>query len=200
MNTEAITINGTEITLTAAGFMTWTASDINLRVRPDVTWRATRGDLAAIGTTAQEAADNLIAAERKADKAAKLTASSTKGQTFAREMRAYLHISPRTRRHRKSRDLHAEILECITNAARHPGFYTTARQETFRAAYDAWLSYDKHIAGYRANGNVISHINNLSPHQFCAFIGEMVDAGITNVGEGERYFAQLARDLFAQTA
>ncbi|MFJ3950251.1 hypothetical protein ACIPXV_09300 [Streptomyces libani] len=200
MNTETVTINGAITTLAPAGFMTWTVSDISLRLRPNTTWRATRGETVAIGDTAQAATDNLLAAERKAEKAAKLTARSTKGQIFAREMRSHLHIGARTRRTRQGRDLHEQILECITNAAWNPGYYAASRQEVFQAGFGAWISYDKHIAGYRADGDLIAHIKGLTPHQFCALLGDMIDAGMANVGEGERFFAEMARSLCAQAA
>ena len=115
MNPETITIDGIATTLAAAGFMTWTASDISLRLRPNMTWRATRVDIDAVGATAQEAADNLTATERKTEKAAKLAAASTKGQTFAREMRTHLHIGPRTRRFAKrwTEDGHRDVMQAI---------------------------------------------------------------------------------------
>lgn len=200
MNTEAITVNGTQITLTATSAVTWTASDITLRLCPTMTWRATRGDLAGNGDTAQAATDSLLAAELKAEKAAQLTVRSTKGQNFAREMRSYLHIGARTRRYRQDRDLHDQILECITNAAWEPGYYSADRQETFHAGFGAWLAYDKHIAGYRVNGTLIAHIKALTPHQFVGLIADMIDAEITNVGQGEQYFVDMARRIYAQAA
>ncbi|MFF8589907.1 hypothetical protein ACF061_00460 [Streptomyces sp. NPDC015220] len=197
---QSITINGIKATLTATSAVTWTASSIDLRLRPNLTWRATRGELAGCGDTAQAAIDDLLAAERKSEKAAKLAARSTKGQNFAREMRTHLHIGARTRRYRKGSDLHAQILESITSAAWHEGSHDAARQETFRTALGAWMSYEKHIAGYRADCKVISHIKGLTPYQFCALLGDMIDAGISNVGEGERFFAQLRTELYAQAA
>lgn len=124
----------------------------------------------------------------------------TKGQQFAKSMRDNHGIGTRTRRHRKGVDLHAEIMESIRNATFYPGWYGEERQEIFRAAFGAWQSYNKHIAGYRANANVVSHINALSPYQFCALIGRMIDAGISNVGEGERFFTELHSELYAQAA
>ncbi|MEU8968142.1 hypothetical protein AB0D11_02505 [Streptomyces monashensis] len=124
----------------------------------------------------------------------------TKGQQFAKTMRSNLGIGARTRRFRKGVDLHAEILECIRNATYYPGYYTGERAELFQAAFGAQVSYGKHIAGYRADATVIAHINSLSPWQFCALIGDMVDAGITNVGEGEAFFAEMGRRLYAQAA
>ena len=124
----------------------------------------------------------------------------SKGQQFAKDMRKNLGIGARTRRFRKGADLHAEILECIHHAVFDAGWYRPEREELFRSAFGAWQSYNKHIAGYRASTNVTSHINDLSPWQFCALLGEMVDAEITNVGEGERFFSEMARNLYTQAA
>lgn len=203
MNTEAITINGAETTLAAAGFMTWTASDITLRLRPDVTWRATRGDLAAIGATAQEAADNLLTAERKAEKAAKLTARSTKGKIFAREMRSYLHIGARTRRFNSKKwqqDGHRDVINLIAEANNNSGMRNTDREAIFRTASAALRSWEKHIDGYRANATLVAHINAMTPYQFVGLVADMIDAEISNVGEGERFFADMARRVYEQAA
>jgi hypothetical protein len=124
----------------------------------------------------------------------------TKGQQFAKTMRNNLGIGARTHRHRKGVDLHAEILECIRNATYYPGYYTGERAELFQAAFGAQVSYGKHIAGYRADAKVVAHINALTPWQFCALLGDMVDAGINNVGEGERFFAELRTKLYSQAA
>lgn len=124
----------------------------------------------------------------------------TKGQQFAKAMRSNLGIGARTRRFRKGVDLHAEILECIRNATYYPGYYTGERAELFQAAFSAQVSYTKHIAAYRADATVVAHINGLSPWQFCALIGDLVDAEITNVGEGEQFFAEMARSLQPQAA
>lgn len=200
MDTETITIDGATATLTVAGLMTWTASDISLRLRPNMTWRATRGDLDANGDTAQGAADNLLAAERKAVKADALTARSTKGQIFAREMRSYLHIGARTRRFAKrwNKDGHRDVMQAIADANNYP--MGTGREAAFRTAYSALCSWEKHIDGYRADAVLVSHVNAMTPHQFVGLIADMIDAGISNVGEGERFFAEMARRIYAEAA
>jgi hypothetical protein len=201
MNVQVITINGTETTLTAAGHMTWIATDLSLRLRPNMTWRATRGDIAGIGATAQEAADNLTAAENKASKAAKLTARSTKGQNFAREMRAHFHIGARTRRFDSKKwqqDGHRDVMQAIADANNYPT--DSEREAIFRTAFTALCSWEKHIDGCRADARLVAHINSMTPHQFVALIGDMVDAEITNVGQGELFFADMARRLYAQAA
>lgn len=200
---ETVTYNGTEVAPTPAGFMTWTVSDINLHLRPNMTWRATRADLEGVGTTAQEAADRLIAAELKAAKATALAACSTTGQIFAREMRTYLHIGPRTRRFNSKKwteDGHRDVIQLIAEASYNPGMRDAAREAIFRTASAALRSWEKHINGYRANGTLVAHINAMTPHQFIGLLADMIDAGITNVGEGERYFADMARRVYAQAA
>lgn len=124
----------------------------------------------------------------------------TKGQQFAKVMRSNLGIGARTRRFRKGVDLHTEILDCIRNATYYPGYYTGERAELFQAAFGAQVSYTKHVAGYRADASVITYINSLSPYAFCVLLGDMIDAGISNVGEGEAFFSQLRSQVCAQAA
>lgn len=203
MNTQVITINGAVTPLVSSGLMTWTAAGINLRLRPNLTWLAERGDLAGVGDTAQDATDNLIAAENKAEKAAKLAARSTKGQNFAREMRTHLRIGVRTRRFdskKWQRDGHRDVMQAIADANNYPGSMNAEREAIFQTAFSALCSWEKHIDGYRADAALVSHINQMTPHQFVGLIGHMVDAGITNAGEGEQFFTEMARNLYAQAA
>lgn len=203
MNTETITFNGTEITLTSTGTFNWTAGDISLRLRPNMTWTATRSETSAHGDTAQDATDNLLAAERKAQNAAALTARSTKGQIFTREMRTYLQVGPRTRRFNSKKwteDGHRDVLRLIAESSYNPGMRNAEREAIFQTASAALRSWEKHIDGYRADATLVAHINSMTPHQFIGLIGDMIDAEISNVGEGERYFAAMARRLYAQAA
>jgi hypothetical protein len=124
----------------------------------------------------------------------------TAGQIFARDMRKNLGIGTRTRIRRNGRNLHEVILECIENASQVDGYYTEQRQEIFRTATGAYRSYDTHITSPRFDGNFIAHIKGLSPWQLCNLLGDMVDAGVTSTGQGERYFRQLRSDRYAQAA
>jgi hypothetical protein len=200
MDIGIITLNGETLTTTQTGTFTWTAEGTTITITPMATWRVTRNDTTVHGETAQQALDNLIAAEAKAARRAARTAKLTPGQLFARTMREYLGIGTRTRTRRLGLNLHDEILEAVQRASYEAGYHTPDRQAIFGTASSACRSYEKHIRGYRAHGNVIAHINQLSPWQFCALLGEMVDADITNVGEGERWFADLARSLYTQAA
>ncbi|MFJ6069083.1 hypothetical protein ACIQHU_39340 [Streptomyces tendae] len=203
MNVQVITINGTETTLTAASHMTWTTNGITLRLRPNMTWRATRGNHAGHGDTAQAATDNLLAAETKTAKAAKITSRSTKGQNFTREMRTHLHIGVRTRRFSTKKwteDGHRDVMQAIADANNRPGSTTAEREAIFQTAFSALCSWEKHILNGRADAGLVAHINQMSPYQFVGLIGQMIDAGISNVGEGEQFFADMARTFYAQAA
>ena len=123
------------------------------------------------------------------------TKTTTAGQQLTATLRRYFSVGPRTRRFRKTNDLHRDMIEAICYAATLPGYYTGNTQQDLRAGWAAYLSYNKHIAGYRVDGALISHINGLTPWHFAALLGRMADAGITNVGEGETFFNNMARQL-----
>ncbi|MEV5129289.1 hypothetical protein AB0K87_02000 [Streptomyces sp. NPDC053705] len=203
MNTQAVIINGTETTLFSTDSLNWSAGDLTLRLRPNMTWRATRNERAAIGATAQEAVDALAGLEAKTQRAANLAARSTKGQVFAREMRTYLHIGARTRRFNSKKwqqDGHRDVLSLIAEANNEPGMRNVEREAIFQTAYAALCSWEKHIDGYRADAVLVAHINNMTPYQFCALLGDMIDAEISNVGQGERFFRSMTGRLYAQAA
>ncbi|MFJ1539245.1 hypothetical protein ACIODS_11950 [Micromonospora chalcea] len=119
--------------------------------------------------------------------------AATTGQELAAELRRYFKIGTRTRRYRNGTDLHADMLEAIKTVAHYPGCYSERTEKPLRAAFGAFLAYNKHVDGYRIDGTLHRRITELSPYQFAAFLGRMVDAGVTNPGEGERYFADLTR-------
>jgi hypothetical protein len=112
--------------------------------------------------------------------------------TTTATLRKYFHISPRTRRFRGNDDLFARMLESVELAATQPGYFNETTEQALHPAFGAVLAYRKHVDGYRIDGMTISRIKSLSPWQFAALIGQMVDAGVTNTGEGERFFRAMA--------
>lgn len=124
----------------------------------------------------------------------------TKGQRFAKDMRKNLGIGTRTPLRRLGLNLRQSILEAVQNATYTTGYYLPAREELFREAAAAMRSYEAHIAGYRVNGDLVAHINALSPWQFCNLLGQMIDAGVTNTGQGEQFFREMGQALRAQQA
>jgi hypothetical protein len=116
---------------------------------------------------------------------------STAGQAVTTELRRYFTISSRTRRYRNGQDLHQSMIEALHHAATLPGYYSDRTHEIFHPAFGAAMAYQKHVKGFRISGTLAYTINSMSPWQFAALIGQMVDAGVTNTGEGERFFQQM---------
>ena len=129
----------------------------------------------------------------------------TAGQNLAQALRYYFSVGTRTRRDRRDefgtvRNLHHAMVEAIVDCAQNPGYFGPNLEGALRPGYGAALSHEKHVQGYRADCTLIRHVNELTPWQFAALLGQMTDAGITNTGQGERFFADMARELRAATA
>ena len=115
----------------------------------------------------------------------------TKGQELAATLRKSFSVGPRTRHHRDGMDLRTEMLDAIRNAVYYPGYYGPEKTAIYRTAIGSVTSYDKHVDGYRIDGMLRYRITSMSPWQFAGLLGQMVDAGVTNVGEGERFFQRM---------
>jgi hypothetical protein len=124
----------------------------------------------------------------------------TKGQQFAKDMRHFLSIGTRTRRDRKGLDLHLEIADWARVAAMEPGTLHASQEATFRPAFDAACSWYKHIKTGRASNIVLEHVNSMSPWQFCALLGQMIDADVRTTSQGGEYFDKMRAELYAQAA
>lgn len=124
----------------------------------------------------------------------------TKGQQFTKDMRHFLSIGTRTRRDRKGLDLHHEIADWVVTAAMQRGTLHPDQEAAFLPAFGAVCAWVKDIKNGRASYLVIEHINQLSPYQFCALLGDMVDAGVETSSGGAQYFAAMRTELLAQAA
>jgi hypothetical protein len=126
--------------------------------------------------------------------------TTTTGQQLAAALRKGQAINSRSRDRRDGHSIKARMLEDIRLACQHDGYFSTEKTALYRAASATVRSYDKHVGGYRIDGMLRFRITSMSPWEFAAFLGDMVDAGITNVGEGELYFARMAREGRARPA
>lgn len=115
----------------------------------------------------------------------------TAGAEFAKTIRKSLHIGPRTRTYRDGLNLKTEILEAIANANNYPGYYSEAKTAVYRSAYMALINYSKHVKGGRVDPMVSYEIQMMSPWQFAGLFADMIDAGVSNTGEGEDYFRRM---------
>jgi hypothetical protein len=120
------------------------------------------------------------------------TQTTATGTEFAATIARYFSMNGRSRRFRAGRDMHAEIAEAVHMAAEVRGYYTEATQEALRVAYAAVCGYEKHILGYRARPETCAKVAAMSPLQFAKMLGQMVDAGVSNQGEAERFFQAMA--------
>lgn len=116
----------------------------------------------------------------------------TAGQRAADRLRKILRVGSRTRRWRGGEDLHEEMLEAVTHAVTLPGFYSEQTTALLRPLFAAVNAHVKHINGHRVPGELHAMISAMTPWQFAAYLGNMIDAGVTNVGEGECYYRGMA--------
>ncbi|GGM27587.1 hypothetical protein GCM10011608_10510 [Micromonospora sonchi] len=123
------------------------------------------------------------------------TATKTAGQELANTLRRYFKVGTRTRRYRNGSDLHEQMLEALQLASQYPGYYSERTEKPLRAGFGVWLAYTKHVGGYRINGVLRRRITEMSPYQFAAFLGRMVDAGVTNAGQGEVFFQRMTHAI-----
>ena len=127
------------------------------------------------------------------------TTQNTAGQDLTAALRRYFSLGTSTRRYRKDeygrRDMHAAMIEAIENAAQYPGYYSEGTQDALHAGFGVALSYRKHVDGYRIDGTLRFAITEMTAWQFAALLGQMVDAGVTNTGAGERFFAEMNRAI-----
>lgn len=116
----------------------------------------------------------------------------TKGQQLAATLRRLHKVGTRTRRYRGRLSVVESMLESISNAAnQYPGYYTGETYQVLSSAAAVYWAWQKHVEGYRIRPELCAQIKALSPWQTAKLLGQMVDAGITNNGEGEMFFAQL---------
>jgi hypothetical protein len=132
-------------------------------------------------------------------------AAKTPGQNLTAVLRYCFSVGSRTRRHRRDRygnmhDLHLDMVEAVIECSQNSGYFSPGIEHALRPGYGAALSHEKHVQGHRIDCTLTRQINDMSPWQFAALLGRMADAGISNTGQGERFFASMADNLYAKSA
>ncbi len=122
---------------------------------------------------------------------------TTTGQQFAAALRTSFRINGKSRDRRDGGSIKADMLESVENAVQFEGYYGPERTELSRAAFGAVQSHRKHVEGYRIDGMVAYEISKLTPYQFAGYLGAMIDAGVTNCGQGEVYYARMRQAVAA---
>jgi hypothetical protein len=132
-----------------------------------------------------------------------MTVTKSAGQTFTVELRKLFNIGPRTRWYRKSgynwgasltqenvRDRFWESVNFDYDYDR------PERKAAFGSARNAMAAWEKHIEGVRIDPSLSLYLRiDLSPWEWTAYLGRMVDTGYTCVGPFEDWFAEQARAL-----
>ena len=115
------------------------------------------------------------------------------GTDFAAMVRKARHMSPRTRTYRDGFNMKDEVLDDIAASNNFPGYFNETRTALYSAAFPVLNAYLKHVKGGRIDGMTAYRIQMMSPWQFAGFLGEMIDAGITNNFEGEVFFQNMRK-------
>ena len=113
------------------------------------------------------------------------------GAEFAKMVRKYFHIGAKTRTYRGGRNMKDEILEAIATSNNYPGYYNEDQTKLFSAAYPILSAYLKHAKGGRVDPMVAYELEMMSPWQWAGMLGDMIDAGVSNTGEGEEFFRKM---------
>lgn len=130
-----------------------------------------------------------------------MIATQTAGQKLTATLTQTLHIGSRTRNRRGNTNLRAEIIDTVQTAATVPGYWTAERQQAMATGYTAINAYRKHIEGARLDSIICWYVREgMSPYQFAKLLGRMVDAGVTNVFEAEKFFGSLRAEANAAYA
>jgi hypothetical protein len=124
--------------------------------------------------------------------------TQTEGQRFAATIRRIQSIGPRTRARRDGLSVREGILDAVRNAAQYPGYYGDETTAALRPAMPIVYGWDKHIDGYRVDGEVRYALTSLSPWRFAEFVGRLIDDGVTNVGEMETWLRQHGREYVTE--
>jgi hypothetical protein len=123
--------------------------------------------------------------------------NNTAGKDLTTTLRRYFSVGTTTRRHRNGSDLHIDMIEAINHAATLPGYFSEKTEAALRPGFGTAGAYIKHVRNFRISGTLAYQINSMTPWQFAALLGRMVDAGITNNGEGERFFSNMSQGAAA---
>ncbi len=123
--------------------------------------------------------------------------TKTAGQNLTDTLRRIHSVGPRTRTYRNGENVKDRMLESLENEYLYPGYYQGATQEALREGIRILHIWNKHVRGYRIDGELAYRLSTLTPWQFAAYLGRMVDAGLQTTGDGEYFFQREARQAVA---
>ncbi|MFB4265351.1 hypothetical protein [Nonomuraea sp. GTA35] len=125
----------------------------------------------------------------------KTATSKTLGQQLADELRRQFRIGTRTRwstmrgfGRLSPEDGREIVLAGIDTCIEDPDCLPADVRELYRLAWRGPVcSWRHHVETGRADLSQTLYLRDLSPWQFIKVLGDMLDANVTNTGEGERW-------------
>jgi hypothetical protein len=115
---------------------------------------------------------------------------------FANRLREMLALTPDTPRFHQGRDLHLRADRLIRLAHRRVQDPAPLEgDEVFAAGFSAACAWRRFIYREQATDTVLEYVQNLSPWQFCQFLGDLVVADARTGKEQDAYFCALATRL-----
>jgi len=131
-----------------------------------------------------------------------MATEATKGTELTRALRKAHRIGPRTRWNRDgwtalgNHRLRDDIVDRIDTATLYPGSYSDEVTVVLWTAVPVLRHWDKYVGGRRINSVQSAVLENISPWEWTALLGEMVDADLSNSAEAEMWFrARQAADV-----
>jgi predicted MPP superfamily phosphohydrolase len=122
----------------------------------------------------------------------------TAGQAYAAHLRTLFALTPDTTRFSGGRDQHRHITHTIRDTRNNLGRDNASEADDLTATgMIAALAWTMYINNEKAPAQVIDHVNNLTPWDFCAFLGDLVDANPRTAAAQAEHFAAMAERLEA---
>jgi predicted MPP superfamily phosphohydrolase len=122
----------------------------------------------------------------------------TAGQAYATHLRTLFALIPETTRFSGGRDQHRHITHTIRDVRNNLGRGNdSATDELTATGMIAALAWTMYINNEKAHATVIDHVNNLTPWDFCAFLGDLVDANPRTAAAQADHFAAMGERLEA---
>ncbi|MFF3968018.1 hypothetical protein ACFYZI_41515 [Streptomyces griseorubiginosus] len=127
-----------------------------------------------------------------ADEAAR-AAEREAAEAFANRLRDTLGLTPETPRFHQGRDQHRRADQVIRLARERVRDQAPLDGDfTLAAGYTAACAWHRFIHLEKATDAALEYVQNLSPWDFCRFLGDLIVADVKTGAAQDRYFCELA--------
>ena len=127
----------------------------------------------------------------------KTLVNKTQGQRFAKCACSYFSVGPRTLRYRDGVNLVDRIRTEVYNGACNRGYFSDIVSQGLDPAFHTLTAWEKHVECRRLSSDLLEVLLQVRPYQFVKLIGDMIDDGVTNSAEAERWFREHRQSILA---